>query len=158
MTSATGLVLMGGFNTPSGYKQFAFVGLDGRGSTIWTDDGADTLVFAFSRLEAFLGNGNNTVYGSRQSDFIVGNDGNDHIMGGYGDDFISGGGGANFIDGGQGSDTILFGPMDFVRPGPDNDVLIYAPALGVTGRTYISGCEREDILRLSGVKESDLRI
>ncbi|NJK28359.1 MAG: peptidylprolyl isomerase, partial [Coleofasciculaceae cyanobacterium SM2_3_26] len=108
----------------------------------------DTL-FNLSGIRAF--DGNDTVVGSNEIDYINGNQGNDSLSGRLGNDYIRGGRDADNIFGEEGDD-ILNGNIgndivnggsgnDFVRGGQDNDILI-----GGAGNDVLVGDFGSDVL------------
>ncbi|MGD1806788.1 hypothetical protein ACP6PL_15290, partial [Dapis sp. BLCC M126] len=87
-------------------------------STIFGDDGNDTLQ---------TGAGNDGVYGGEGDDRLVSNDGDDHVTGGGNNDFIDGGNGDDILSGDSGNpgaDTIYGGSgEDVIGGGGDTDTI-----------------------------------
>jgi len=89
---------------------------------------------AYQLTEDFLGNGqegqwgafnqgNDTIIGSKHSNFIYGGFGSDTIIGGNGNDVIRGGLGNDVIDGGKGNDSIYSGEgQNQLTGGKGNDL------------------------------------
>jgi Ca2+-binding RTX toxin-like protein len=65
--------------------------------------------------------GNHTVYGSNNGDFLIGGAGNDTIYGGSGDNYISGGSGNAKLFGGAGNDIIHAGSGNCYMDGGAGD-------------------------------------
>ncbi|MBV7257405.1 cadherin domain-containing protein [Pacificimonas sp. WHA3] len=94
-------------------EQFSFfnTGLLDTGSIgIWGGGGTD---------------GDDTIVGGGDGDWLTGNAGDDFIEGLYGDDILNGNGGQDILDGGTGDDVLFGGAGDDVlRAGQGDDILI----------------------------------
>lgn len=75
-------------------------------------------------LRALILGGNDQIYGSAASDFLVGIAGSDRLFGNAGNDTIVGGSGADVLSGGRGNDKLIGGA------GADKFVFGLSPALG----------------------------
>lgn len=110
-------------------------------------DGNDTITAAGARLgnvtlQVLGGNGNDTLTGSRDRDFMDGEAGNDVLNGGDGDDSLSGGDGLDTIGGGSGNDTIAGGiGNDSLTGGTGNDSIT-----GSFGDDFVDGEEGHDTI------------
>lgn len=93
--------------------------------------------------------GNDTVIGSADSEFILGNEGLDSISGGAGNDTLSGGKDSDFVDGGIGNDVVKGDQdSDTIRGGDGNDSLF-----GGRGKDQLFGDAGDDFL--SGDRDND---
>ncbi len=92
------------------------------------------------------------VTGSKQNDFIAGNDRANTLLGGLGNDVILGhsGSGPDYLFGDEGDDTVIGSSSDdSILGGNGNDDLRNAEgSLSVGGADFMSGGNGDDILRL----------
>lgn len=91
------------------------IGTDGN-DVLTTDDDTAT---AMAGLE-----GNDSITGSRTSDYILGNEGDDEIFAGVGIDTVRGGEGDDYVNAGLGTDSVYGGDGDDTLEGSgQNDLL-----------------------------------
>lgn len=111
------------------------------------------------------GNGNDSVYGNAGNDTLEGGTGNDYLSGWTESDYLIGGEGNDSVYGGDGNDTIvdqdlLFSTNDDYYDGGDGiDTLVHENSWGssvefnlTTGRTYLSGVEREQYVNIENLR------
>jgi Ca2+-binding RTX toxin-like protein len=75
-----------------------------RGSQLYGQNGADTLISGGGADLLDGGNGDDVLFGGSNADDLKGGDGDDRLYGGSGDDVIDGGGGNDTAYGGAGED------------------------------------------------------
>ncbi len=94
---------------------------DGNGGT-----DTSTLYIATPYVDSVImgDSGDNTLFGTDNSDAIFGGDGDDIIDGGKGNDYISAGDGDDIIHGGLGTDYILAGDGDDTIVHDTNDIFV----------------------------------
>ena len=107
------------------------------------------------------GDGNDTVIGSRFSDWIFGAAGADRLEGGRGDDTINGSQGDDLLDGGDGNDKLFGGAgNDVLDGGAGNDRLIgrsgHDTLTGGAGKDTLNGGFGNDLLKESA--DADFRL
>ena len=119
------------------------------------DNTAESIILSFGQLKNYPGgllalDGNDTVIGSEDSEFINGNTGLDSLIGNGGIDTLRGGKQDDILDGGSGND-FLAGDLDqdIVRGGDGNDSLY-----GGKNSDQLFGDGGDDIL--SGDKDNDI--
>ncbi|MCG3168962.1 MAG: hypothetical protein CALGDGBN_00472 [Pseudomonadales bacterium] len=111
------------------------------------------------------GNGNDSVYGNAGNDTLEGGTGNDYLSGWTESDYLIGGEGNDSVYGGDGNDTIvdqdlLFSTNDDYYDGGDGiDTLVHENSWVssvefnlTTGRTYLSGVEREQYVNIENLR------
>ncbi|HEY9866594.1 MAG TPA: calcium-binding protein [Candidatus Obscuribacterales bacterium] len=118
------------------------------------DNTAESIILSSGQLSNYPGgllalDGNDTVIGSENSEFINGNTGSDSLIGNGGIDTLRGGKQDDILDGGNGND-FLAGDLDqdIVRGGDGNDSLY-----GGRNSDQLFGDAGDDIL--SGDKDND---
>lgn len=103
-------------------------------------------------LEAFGGDGNDTIFGGQGDQLLSGDDGNDilfaglgtdTLLGGAGRDVIRGGTGTQILNGGSGDDTISGGAGEQTLTGDDGRDVLHAG----TGQQTVSGGADDDTIR-----------
>lgn len=109
--------------------------------------------------------GEDIVFGDRDTDRIIaeagndviyGCDGNDQLYGGDGDDFIDGGAGNDYINAGSGDDKIILGSGDdFVEGGSGDDIYYVNQGDGVDTIMDYEGNNK--VIFGSGIKSDDLK-
>jgi uncharacterized delta-60 repeat protein len=93
-------------------------------------DGQNTIIGSDQTNWLFGGSGDDVVYGGASHDYIDGGAGNDRLFGGSGDDVIRGGLGNDIIRGGPGidqlygdeGDDLLYGDQGVLNPGGDGQL------------------------------------
>jgi Ca2+-binding RTX toxin-like protein len=118
------------------------------------DNTAESIILSSGQLSNYPGgllalDGNDTVIGSENSEFVNGNTGSDSLIGNGGIDTLRGGKQDDILDGGSGND-FLAGDLDqdIVRGGEGNDSLY-----GGKNSDQLFGDAGDDIL--SGDKDND---
>lgn len=118
------------------------------------DNTAESIILSSGQLSNYPGgllalDGNDTVIGSENSEFVNGNTGSDSLMGNGGIDTLRGGKQDDILDGGSGND-FLAGDLDqdIVKGGDGNDSLY-----GGRNSDQLFGDAGDDIL--SGDKDND---
>ncbi len=113
--------------------------------TIRGGDGADDFSIAtdhFRSISVSAGNGDDTVTGGAQDDYLSGDAGNDSIRANSGDDVLSGGDGADTLIGNDGDDLVLGGNgSDSLVGGHGDDQLF-----GGDGDDVLDGRKDDDFL------------
>ncbi|WP_167740572.1 calcium-binding protein [Eikenella corrodens] len=93
------------------------------------------------KLGTLLGSdGNDTLNGTAQNDYILGLQGDDSLNGNAGDDFLGGGEGNDSLNGGKGNDRLLGGEGDDYLNGEDGDDIL----IGGAGNDSLSGNDGAD--------------
>ncbi|WP_135075106.1 Ig-like domain-containing protein [Terasakiella sp. SH-1] len=96
-----------------GKESWNFTGADLQdGSKISTKGGNDTVYGSANSETIDAGSGNDYVSGGEGDDHILGGSGNDRLDGNAGDDVITGGDGSDVLNGGSGSDTYVWNNGD----------------------------------------------
>lgn len=95
--------------------------------------------------------GDDTIEGSNDAEFIISNQGQDRVFGNGGDDTIMGGRGNDFINGGPGNDFLRGDRDSDVVEGGDGDDIIFGGKeqdrlLGGDGNDFVSGDLGNDTL------------
>lgn len=85
--------------------------MDGRGVTLYGEDGSDNINGGSGSDRLYGGNGNDQLYGNSGNDILDGGEGNDMLYGGAGNDtyIFNVGSGTDTIIDSEGINTILFG-------------------------------------------------
>lgn len=85
--------------------------MDGRGVTLYGEDGSDNINGGSGSDRLYGGNGNDQLYGNGGNDILDGGEGNDMLYGGAGNDtyIFNVGSGTDTIIDSEGINTILFG-------------------------------------------------
>src|SRR3954447_9893978 len=111
-------------------------------------DGDDTASFAGIASVVQGGTGNDTLRGGELTDQLEGGEGDDTLAGGASADALDGGTGADAIDGGDGADLVFYArptgvAVDLADPAPDG-----APGEGdrITGVENVQGGSGDDAL------------
>ncbi len=131
----------------------------GRGVTIDSGDGNDTITGTEFDDTIFSGNGNDTVHARGGNDVVDLGGGNDVAFGGEGHDQIFGRNGDDELHGEGGNDFLSAGSGDDVGSGGDGEDVIYGHdgndnVFGGDGTDYLSGGPGEDKLMGEGGNDS----
>ena len=87
--------------------------------------------------------------------------GNDYLDGGDDDDTLNGGSGNDHIYGGTGNDTLRggYGDYDYMSGGYGDDTYLFVKGDGYADiSSYDTGANRNDVLRLQGINQNDVRV
>ena len=113
------------------------------GFTLVFDGGPSVLLTSVTPISQG-DDGNNTLNGTLNTDYLYGNGGNDKLNGNNGDDFLYGGTGNDDLDGHYGNDWLEGGAGDdLMTGGPDNDIYVFT-----SGHDEIYDTSGADELRL----------
>ena len=105
--------------------------------------------------------GDDTLYGNDHNDTLYGGEGNDALYGNDHNDTLYGGEGNDSLKGGKGDDTLWGGKGDYdsLNGGEGDDTYIFAKGDGYADiHAYDVSAGRNDVLRLQGINQNDVRV
>jgi hypothetical protein len=112
--------------------------------------GGDDFVFGGDRSDEVFGeDGNDELYGNDDNDYLNGGSGDDYLLGGIGDDTLVGGDGNDTLYDGQGNNQIFGGNGDDVLSGswnPLGDTGLQSKFFGEAGNDTLYGSKGNDQL------------
>jgi Ca2+-binding RTX toxin-like protein len=95
-------------------------------------------------VNSYGGDGNDTLKGGFDADYLPGDDGNDTIIGGIGNDTLTGGSGNDTLQGGDDSDKLVGDAGADTLDGGKGDDVFYASSYVDGNDTYIGGDDLND--------------